>query len=382
MNRRPVFAALLSVATLVARAEVTPPGQSVKLRDLAHVQGVRDNALVGYGIVVGLAGTGDSSRSAATLQSTSNALARFGVRVTPDQISARNVAAVVLTATLTPFVGSGDKLDVNVASMGDARSLTGGTLMMAPLKGADDKIYAIAQGPLSVGGFRYDSYGNLIEKNHPTVGQVPGGATIESDVMTSIVSSAGSVYVVLDTPSYVTADRVASALSQALPPYPDTRVQRVQAIDAGRIVVRLTPQDQARLVSVVATIEATPVVPDDTSRIVVNERTGTVVSGGDVRLGQVSVAQGDLKVDIRTDYLASQPQVIGHPGPGIRSYLYPETQISIDETQSAEVALPAGTSVSELVSALNRLKVAPRDVISILQAIKRAGSLHAQLIIQ
>ncbi len=352
-----------------------------KVRDIARVQGVRDNPLVGYGIVAGLAGTGDSARSIATLQSISNALARFGVRVTPDQINSRNVAAVILSATLPPFATSGDKLDVNVASLGDARSLTGGTLMLAALKGPDDVVYALAQGPLSVGGFRYDAYGNLLEKNHPTVGQIPGGAIIEADVPTSIVSKAGSIYVVLDSPNYVTAQRITEALEAKLPPMPDARIERVQAVDAGRVAVRLTPEDQAQLVSFMARIEDAQVVPDEEARIVVNERTGTVVSGGDVRLGQVSIAQGDLKVDISTDYALAQPLGIGRAG-NRPSGLFPTTQISADETTNAAVSLPSGTSVADLVAALNRLKVAPRDTISILQAIKRAGALNAQLIIQ
>ena len=254
--------------------------------------------------------------------------------------------------------------------------------MLAPLKGADDKVYALAQGPLSVGGFRYDAFGNLLEKNHPTVGQIPGGAIIEADAATSVVSKAGVVYVVLDSPNYVTADRIAAALSQALPPFPDSRIQRVQAVDAGRVAVRLTPEDQAQLVGVLARIQSTAVVPDEEPRVVVNERTGTVVSGGDVRLGEVSVAQGDLKVDITTDYAVSQPIVIGAAGAGARSLVVPETQIKADEPPGAALSMPEGTRVSDLVSALNRLKVAPRDVISILQAIRRAGSLHAQLVIQ
>lgn len=375
-----IFLAVAQVAS--ASSAGTPVQLAVKIRDIAHVQGVRDNPLVGYGIVAGLAGTGDSTRSSATLQSISNTLARFGVRVTPDQISSRNVAAVIITATLPPFASSGDKLDVNVASLGDARSLTGGTLMLAALNGPDDKTYALAQGPLSVGGFRFDAFGNLLEKNHPTVGQIPGGAVIEADVATSVVSKAGTVFVVLDSPNYVNADRIAAALSRILPAMPDARVSRVQAVDAGRIAVRLTPEDQAQLVSVLAQIEGTSVIPDEESRIVVNERTGTIVSGGDVRLGQVSIAQGDLKVDITTDYSASQPIVIGRAGPGVRSLVVPDTQIKVDESASASVSLPTGTSVADLVAALNRLKVAPRDTISILQAIKRAGSLHAQLVIQ
>lgn len=383
----------LAVAVLQARAEAPPARDvavaarapletSIRLRDLAHIQGVRDNPLVGYGIVTGLAGSGDSARSTATLQSVANTLARFGVRVLPEQVNSRNVATVIISATLPPFAASGDKLDVNVSSLGDASSLAGGTLMLAPLKGPDDKIYALAQGPLSVGGFRYDAFGNLVEKNHPTVGQVPGGATLEADVPTSVLSPSGTVFVVLDSPDYITAQRVAEALTSLFPPLPDARVARVRAVDAERIAVRLTQDDQAALVNVLARIEDAAVVPDEAARVVVNERTGTVVSGGDVRIGQVSIAQGDLKVDIRTDYAASQPIVVGRGSPGVRSFILPQTDIRVEEPESAALSMPTGTSVSDLVVALNRLKVSPRDTISILQAIKRAGSLHAQLVIQ
>lgn len=376
----------IALADSPARSSVSASGPQletrIRLRDLAHIEGVRDNPLVGYGIVAGLAGSGDSARSAATLQSVANTLARFGVRVTPDEVSSRNVATVIITATLPPFATNGDKLDVNVSSLGDATSLAGGTLMLAPLRGPDDKIYALAQGPLSVGGFRFDAFGNLVEKNHPTVGQVPGGATLETDVATSVLSPSGTVFVVLESPDYITAQRVAEALTGLFPPMPDPRVARVRAIDAGRIAVRLTQDDEAGLVQVLARIEDAAVVPDEIARVVINERTGTIVSGGDVRIGQVSIAQGDLKVDIKTDYAASQPVVVGKASPGIRSFILPETSIKVDEPESAALSMPTGTSVSDLVVALNRLKVSPRDVISILQAIKRAGSLHAQLVIQ
>lgn len=366
---------------LLAKSESTPIA-SVRLKDLAHVEGVRDNPLVGYGLVVGLAGTGDTARSGPTVQSIANTLTRFGVRVFSDQISSRNVASVVITGTLPAFANSGEKIDINIASMGDARSLLGGTLMLAPLKGPDDQIYALAQGPLSVGGFRYDAFGNVVQKNHPTVGQIPGGATLETTVTTKIVSSAGSLYLLLDSPDYTTAARAADAVNARLAPIDNGRIIRAQAVDASRVAIRLTEDERGRLVDMVRTIENAEIVPDQVARVVVNERTGTVVSGGDVRLGQVVINHGELKVNIATDFLVSQPLVIGRSGPGIHTAVVPDANITVDETEKPVVSLQSGASVDELVSALNKIKVPPRDTISILQAIKRAGSLRAELVIQ
>jgi flagellar P-ring protein precursor FlgI len=385
--RLPAIVFCIGLGWLSAAAAVQSPSPlsasaPVRLKELAHIDGVRDNALVGYGLVVGLAGTGDTDRGGATMQSIANALIRFGVRVTPDEITSRNVAAVIVTTTLPPFANAGDKLDVNVASMGDARSLVGGTLMLAPLRGADDKVYALAQGPLSVGGFRYDAFGNVVQKNHPTVGQVPGGATIEATVATSVVSTAGNLYVVLSDPDYTTAGRVADAINSRLPPLDDGGETRARAVDAGRIVVHLTPSERADLVHVIGRIEDSQISPDQTARVVVNERTGTVVSGGDVRLGAVTVTHGELKVTVSTDYLVSQPIVIGDAGSSVRTAIVPQADLKVDEGTKAAVSLPAGTSVSDLVFALNKIKVSPRDMISILEAIKRAGSLRAELIIQ
>lgn len=353
----------------------------VRLKDMAHIEGVRDNALVGYGIVIGLAGTGDTSRSGPTVQSIANALTRFGVRVTPDQIASRNIAAVVLTASLPAFASAGDKLDVTVSALGDARSITGGTLMLAPLHGPDDRIYALAQGPVSVGGFRYDAFGNLVQKNHPTAGMIPGGASVELTTTTHIVSQAGNVYVLLDSPDYTTASRVADTLNASLGPL-ETQGQRALAVDAQRIAVRLSDADRMDLVKVIRTIEGTVVVPDQAALVVVNERTGTVVSGGDVRVGQVTIAQGDLKVDVSTRYNVSQPLIIGQGGPGIRTVTVPEADLKVSEHNDSSVNMPEGTRVADLVAALNKIKVTPRDIISILQAIKRANALHAQLVIQ
>ncbi len=372
---------MLSCAGFCSVSQAMPDG-GIRLKDLAHIEGVRENSLVGYGIVIGLAGTGDSNRSGPTIQSIANALTRFGVRVTPDQIASRNIAAVVLTASLPAFTSAGNKLDVTVSSLGDARSIAGGTLMLAPLRGPDDQIYALAQGPVSVGGFRYDAFGNVVQKNHPTVGMIPSGASVEMATTTHIVSKAGNVFVLLDSPDYTTASRVAETLNANLGPLAEGLGQRARAVDAERIVVRLSDEDRLDLVNVIKSIEGISVVPDQGAKVVVNERTGTVVSGGDVRVGRVTIAQGDLKVDVSTRYNVSQPLVIGRGGPDIRTVTSPETDIKVTESQEPSVNLPEGTSVADLVTALNKIKATPRDIISILQAIKRADALHAQLIIQ
>jgi flagellar P-ring protein precursor FlgI len=374
-----VIAGLAGVAG-VAAAEA--PAAAVRLKDLAHFEGARDNALVGYGLVVGLAGTGDSSRSEPTLQSIANTLTRFGLRVTSDEISSRNIAAVVITATLPPFINAGDKIDINAASIGDARSLLGGTLMLAPLKGPDEQIYALAQGPLSVGGFRYDAFGNVVQKNHPTVGQIPGGAIVEASVATHVVSSSGNLFLLLDNPDYTTAARAADAINARLPPIEGGKVVRAQAVDASRIAVRLTEDERFRLVSSIETIENTAVEPDQAARVVVNERTGTVVSGGDVRLGAVTVSYGELKVSISSDYSGAQPFLVGHGGRGLRTAAIPEVDLDVEDVAKPAVNMPDGAKVADLVAALNKIKISPRDTISVLEAIKRAGSLHAELIIQ
>jgi flagellar P-ring protein precursor FlgI len=377
--------ALMPIVPALAAIDHPHEQASVRIKEIAHIDGIRENALVGYGLVVGLAGTGDTARSGPTTQSIANTLTRFGVRITPDEVSSRNIAAVVITATLPRFPNAGDKIDVNVASMGDARSLVGGTLMLAPLRGPDDKIYALAQGPISVGGFRYDAFGNVVQKNHPTVGQIPGGATLEESLHTPIVSPAGNLYVVLEDPDYTTAARVAETINAGLPATADRDGHvsvRARAVDASRILVHLTSEEQANLVGIVEKIETATVVPDQVARVVINERTGTVVSGGDVRIGDVTITHGELKVTVATDFLVSQPLVLGRAGSGVRTAVVPDADIKVSEEDKPVVNLPSGTSVADLVFALNKIKVSPRDIISILQGIKRAGSLRADLIIQ
>lgn len=376
--RRCILLLLLAALSSFHPARPAAAGDDrVRLKDLARIDGVRDNMLVGYGIVTGLSGTGDSSKSVATLQSIANALEQFGVNVAVSELSPRNVAGVMVVATLPAFAHPGDKLEVNVSSVGDARSLAGGTLLMMPLYGPDKEVYALAQGPLAVGGYRYGLNGNIIQRNLPTSATISEGAIVERNVSAQILKPGDQIDVLLADPDYTTASRVVAAVNANI------GGQVAHAVDAGRIAVTVPGGDQGGLVGFVARVEDTIVEPDQRARVVVNERTGTVVAGGDVRIAAVTVTHGNLQVSISTDYLVSQPDgVYYRPGPGIATAVVPQTRVQAQEDNINVVTLPSGTSVADLVGALNRIKTNTRDVIAVLQSIKAAGALHAELILQ
>lgn len=348
----------------------------VRLKDIARIQGVRDNALSGYGIVIGLAGSGDSSKNKVTVQSVANALSHYGINVSADDLSTRNVAAVMVTSTLPAFADSGQKLDVLVSSLGDARSLNGGMLLLTPLSGPDGKLYALAQGPVSVGGYVVNSFGSREQKNHPTVGRVPDGATVERAAPVSLGVDGKSLEVVLYQPDFTTAERVAESLNHNVPGV------QAMARDAGKIAVRF-PTAPTNIVRAIAMVESVPVSPDQVGRVVVNERTGTVVAGGDVRIGAVSITQGDLRIQVQTDYLVSQPEG-GYINPSrrIATAVVPQSRIHVQEPEAREVSMPNGTTVTDLIAALHSIHISTRDVITILQSIKAAGALRGELIIQ
>ena len=348
---------------------------NVRLKDIGRFGGWRDNMLVGYGVATGLAGTGDSARSRPTRQSIANLLSQFDIVVPPDQVQSRNVATVMITATLPPFARSGDKLDITVTSMGDARSLLGGILLMTPLKGPDGRTYALAQGALSVGGYKYDLNGNVVQKNHPTVGSIPGGASVEVAVGSEMLRD-GRLEFVLTDPDYTTASRIAGAINAGL----GSAV--AAALDAATISIVVPAGYQDSLVNFMTRLEGLNVQPDRRARVVVNERTGTVVAGADVTISRVTVTHGDLRVAVVTDYLVSQPIQAFASGPGVRTEVVPQTRIDVSEPRVEAVQLGVGSTVADLVQALNRIKASPRDVISILQGIKAAGALRAELIIQ
>ncbi len=333
---------------------------TIRVKDLGKFQGWRDNSLIGYGIVSGLAGTGDSPTNRATRQAMANVLAQFNLTLTPEQMQSRNVAVVMVTAQIPAFAREGDVLDATVSSTGDARSLVGGSLLVTALKAPNGRVYALAQGPLAVGGYRYDANGNVV---------------VEVGMNGQVLAAGRSLTFVLAEPDYTTASRIAAAINTQL------GAGTAQARDAGGIDIDVPDAARSQLVSFVARIESVGVEPDRRSKVVVNERTGTVVSGGDVRIAKVAIAHGDLKVSITSLTQISQPFVMGSGSAGVRTAAVTNAQVSVSE-EGGPGFLAGGTTVSDLVQSLARLKTSTRDVISILRAIKAAGALHAELIIQ
>ncbi|MDB5874620.1 MAG: flgI [Ramlibacter sp.] len=356
-------------------AQPVAVGPNIRVKDLGRFQGWRENALVGYGIVTGLAGTGDSPSNQATRQTLANVFSQFNLTLPPGQIQSRNVAVVTVTASLPTFAREGDTLDVTVNSAGDARSLVGGSLLLTPLKAPNGKIYALAQGPLAVGGYRYDANGNVVQKNHPTVGSVPAGAVVEVSTGSEVAGSSQNLTFVLAEADYTTASRVAIAINAQL------GQTLAKAKDASGIEIAVPETQRSQLVAFVARLENVAVQPDRRAKVVINERTGTVVAGGDVSIARVSIAHGDLKISITTQNSISQPSVIGSAGHGVRTAGVANSQVDVGE-EGGPGFLASGTTVSDLVQSLSRMKTPTRDVISILRAIKAAGALHAELIVQ
>lgn len=358
-------------------ADTRPDNSAIRVKDLGKIQGWRDNALVGYGIVTGLAGSGDSPNNRTTRQAMSNLLSQFSQSMPADQIQSRNVAIAIVTAALPTTARAGDTLDVTVTSAGDARSLVGGSLLLTALKAPNGRIYALAQGPLSVGGYRYDANGNVVQKNHPTVGSIPAGATVEVGMAQNSAAAQRTVTFVLAEPDYTTADRVARAVNAEM------GVELAEARDASGIEVLIPDTARDRLVSFLARIENVRVEPDRRAKVVVNERTGTVVAGGDVRIAAVALTQGDLRVSVDTDISVSQPYIggFGQAPDGVRTALVANSRVEATEGRGTGF-VTAGTTVADLVQALTRLRTNTRDIISVLRAVKAAGALHAELIVQ
>jgi len=350
-------------------------GQSseVRIKDLGRFEGWRDNPLVGYGIVTGLGGSGDSPGSEVTRQALKNVLGRMGANVTVDQVRSRNVAVVMVVATLPPSATVGDKLDVNVTSIGDAFSLAGGTLLLTPLAGPDQRVYALAQGPLVVGGYRFDADVNVQQKNSPTAGTLTGGASVEETITADLQGKDGLTFL-LKEPDFTTSQNVADVINQTF----GDGIAIARSAEAISIRVPASGADIHRLI---ARIENLGVVPDQIARVVVNERSGTVVAGGGARLSDVVIAQGDIRVAVQIDHDAQQE--IGWTNPWqSRGRVDPlPTRLTVNEGKDTVVNSP-GTSIADLVQALNRVHVSTRTMIAILQAIKAAGALHAELIVQ
>jgi len=367
--------ALPAAALLCIGISAVHAADAIRVKDLGKLKGWRDNALFGTGIVTGLAGTGDSPANRATRQSLANVLSQFNLTIAPEAVQSRNVAVVMVSASLPTFAREGDTLDVTVSSAGDARSLVGGTLLITPLKGANGRVYALAQGGLSVGGYRYDANGNVVQKNHPTSGSIPNGATVEVGVNAAMLDEKQSVTFVLSEPDYTTASRVAAAINSQL------GGGLARAKDASGIEIAVPASQRGELVSLFTRIENVTVEPDRRAKVVINERTGTVVSGGDVRISKVAISHGDIKIAISSQNTASQPINIWNGGPDIRTAIVTNTRVDVDEQNGAGFVTGSNT-VSDLVQSLARLKTSTRDVISILRAVKAAGALHGELVVQ
>ena len=342
---------------------------AARIKDIANIKGVRSNQLVGYGLVIGLNGTGDKDDKV-TLRSISEMLEKMGLTVNPDDIKADNVASVIVTAKLPAFARAGSRIDVLVSSIGGADNLQGGTLLFTPLKGADRKIYAIAQGPVSTGGFKVEgSSGGGVQKNHPTVGRVADGALIEREIKTDFASKSKLV-LSLHNPDFTTASRTVAAINKTL------AADYAKTPDSGTIEITVPPEFDGNIVGLVTVVENIGVNPDMYARVIINERTGTVVMGADVRLSTIAIAHGSLSIQIRETTSVSQPTAFSRGGQTVAS---PESDITVKEARAPIYVLESGVSIGDVVRALNALGVTPHDLIAIFQAIKAAGALQAEL---
>jgi flagellar P-ring protein precursor FlgI len=345
-------------------------GNAVRIKDIANIKGVRQNQLVGYGLVVGLNGTGDDDDLKYTIQSLAAMLQKMGVTVRAEDIESENVAAVMVTAELPPFARVGNQIDVLVSSIGDAKNLQGGTLLFTPLKGADGQVYAIAQGPVSTGGFEAGgSAGGGVQKNFPTVGRVPGGASIENEIAINFNQKKMLTFV-LHQPDFTTASRMARAINAAL----NDRIARTQ--DAATVEVNVPPKYQGNVVELATLIENLGVTPDAISKVVINERTGTVIMGENVRISTVAIAHGNLSIQIKETANVSQPLPFSRGG---QTVVVPDSDVLVEEGNKPLFLVESGVSIAEVVGALNALGVSPRDLIAIFQALKAAGALQAEL---
>lgn len=362
----PAFAGLALAALLASSAD------AARIRDVARFQGLRENQLVGYGLVVGLDGTGDKKTTGFTMRSMSNLLESVGLTIRPEDMAVKNVAAVLVTATLPPFSREGSRIDVNLASIGDASSLRGGVLIQTPLEAADGAVYAVAQGPIAVGGFSADSPGgSRVSQNQVTVGRIPGGALIEREVEFALPSD-GYVDLILDRADVTTAQRVAQAAQKVLG-------GGAQAIDPGTVRIAVSDTSSSGLVALMAKVGEAEVEPGTPSRVVINERTGTVVAGGRVTVHPVAISHGSLSIRIQNENLVSQPNPFS--GPNASTTVVPNSEIRVSEGGGSFVSVPGSSTIDELAQALNALGVTPRDVIAIFQALKEAGALDAELVI-
>jgi flagellar P-ring protein precursor FlgI len=344
-----------------------------RIKDLATVGGDRDNQLVGIGLVVGLAGDGDKN-PAYTVQMVANMLQRFGITVPPSTLTAKNLAAVTVTADIPAFSKAGTRIDVTVAALGDAKTLQGGILLQTPLVGVDGKQYALAQGALSIGGFlagQGGAGGATVQKNHPTVAQISGGALVEKEIPTEVVHNS-FVDLQLREPDFTSAARMSTAVNAV---FADSAI----ALDPTTVRVRVPEGLEHAAVDFIARLEAIEVTPDVPARIIINERTGTIVATSRIKISSCAVSHGELTITIATTLDVSQPNALSEGG---QTAVTPRTDTKATETEGKLIALPDMPSVEKVAAGLNAIGVTPRDMMSIFQAMKQAGALQAELILR
>ena len=344
--------------------------QAARVKDIAEIAGVRENQLMGLGLVVGLNGTGDAGPFLS--HALSNALRNLGINISPEQVRARNAALVYVTATLPPFSHAGSKIDVTVSSVGDARSLLGGTLLRTPLEGADGNVYAVAQGSLTVGGFSFGGEAASAQQNHPTVGRITNGAMVERVVPAVLLGPGNELVVVLHERSFLMAERLSRVISESLP-------VAATAIDSASVQVLVPDEltDSGQIVNLIARLGELEITPDVEARVVINERTGTIVAGEHVRVSRVAISHGNLTITVAEAPQVSQPL----PFSDGETTVVPRTQLDVGQQRGPMHVLEPGITVADLAQALNELGVSSRDLVSIFQALKAAGALQAELVV-
>jgi flagellar P-ring protein precursor FlgI len=344
---------------------------AVRIKDIAGFDGARDNQLIGYGLVVGLNGSGDSDQAKFSAQSLVNVLERMGVTVNRSDISVKNIAAVMVTAILPPFTKQGTSIDVLVSSMGDAKSIAGGTLLLTPLKGGDGQIYAVAQGGVLTNSFSYGGQAASAQKNHPTAGRVPGGALVERE-LPNVLADKSSLRLNLHQPDFTTATRIATAINDKF------KIRLASCSDPGGVILQIPAAYQGRTVEFAADLERLEVQPDNAAKVVLNERTGTIVMGENVHIATVAVSHGNLTLYIKETPQVSQPAPLSETG---ETKLVPRTTLKVNEGEGGLAIVREGANIGDVVRALNALGVTPRDLIGIMQSIKAAGALQAELVV-
>ncbi|MBF0111487.1 MAG: flagellar basal body P-ring protein FlgI [Desulfamplus sp.] len=342
---------------------------AARIKDIAAIKGIRSNQLIGYGLIIGLDGTGDKSGADFTTQGLANMMERMGISVDKNALSVKNIAAVMVTANIPPFARIGNKLDIIASSIGDAKSLSGGTLLLTPLKGVDGKVYALAQGAVAIGGAGAGNAGGNTQKNHLQVARIANGATVEREIPMQL-NGKKSMTLSLLNPDFTTAVRVADTINASV------GKDVARTVDSSALELKVQEEMQeSQVAQFIADIEALEVIPDTKAKVVVNEKTGTVIIGDNVTISTVAVAHGNLTVTIKKDVDVSQPE----PFAGGETVANEETNVEMEEEKVSLMTLEGGTTIGELVRGLNSIGATPRDMITILQSIKAAGALQADL---